>query len=91
MSPADSLTAAPDFDRLVARLATLSRNHLLFFRIEVGRTVAAGFLPDVRTKLPGLIFGVSQGRSSPLQPDYFGVMAVSTGLREGSTPTMCAK
>ncbi len=34
---------APDFDELVAELAKLSRNHLLFFRIEVGRRLSNAF------------------------------------------------
>jgi len=33
----------PDFDDLVGELAKLSRNHLLFFRIEVGRRLSKAF------------------------------------------------
>ena len=41
-TPSIALSAA-DFDSLVDKLATLSRNHLLYFRIEVGRAVAETF------------------------------------------------
>lgn len=37
------LPPAPDFDALVADLAKLSRNHLLYFRIEVGRRLSQAF------------------------------------------------
>jgi hypothetical protein len=33
----------PDFDAVVADLRDLSRNHLLVFRVEVGRTIAEAF------------------------------------------------
>lgn len=33
----------PDFDAVLAQLRELSRNHLLVFRVEVGRTVAEAF------------------------------------------------
>jgi hypothetical protein len=34
---------APDFDAVLDDLRTLSRNHLLVFRVEVGRTLAEAF------------------------------------------------
>jgi hypothetical protein len=34
---------SPDFDALLVDLAKLSRNHLLFFRIEVGRRLSKSF------------------------------------------------
>lgn len=37
---------APDFDALLADLSKLSRNHLLYFRIEVGRKLSRAFYHD---------------------------------------------
>jgi hypothetical protein len=39
-SPADSAALAPVFDALLGELTQLSRNHLLYFRVQVGRSVA---------------------------------------------------
>ncbi len=41
---------APDFDELLAALAKLSRNHLLFFRIEVGRRLSRAFYDHDATR-----------------------------------------
>jgi hypothetical protein len=38
----------PDFDSILAELAKLSRNHLLYFRIQVGRRLARAFYRDDR-------------------------------------------
>jgi hypothetical protein len=37
---ADSAALAPVFDALLGELTQLSRNHLLYFRVQVGRSVA---------------------------------------------------
>lgn len=36
----DDLVPKDPFDALIARLAVLSKKHLLFFRVEVGKTRA---------------------------------------------------
>jgi hypothetical protein len=41
---------SPDFDALLAGLAKLSRNHLLYFRIEVGRGLSRAFYADDRER-----------------------------------------
>lgn len=43
MTARTPIATVPDFDALVERLATLSRNHLLFFKVEVGRALDEGF------------------------------------------------
>jgi hypothetical protein len=44
--PTALVAAPPDFDALLADLAKLSRNHLLYFRIEVGRRLSKAFYHD---------------------------------------------
>ena len=44
--PSAVLPPPPDFDALLADLAKLSRNHLLYFRIEVGRLLSRSFYRD---------------------------------------------
>lgn len=41
-----SLESPPDFSHTLERLAQLSRNHLLFFRVEVGRLMLADFFEN---------------------------------------------
>jgi hypothetical protein len=41
-----ALEPTPDFDAVVDELSRLSRNHLLYFRIEVGRRLSSAFYND---------------------------------------------
>ena len=40
------LPSSPDFDAILVDLAKLSRNHLLYFRVEVGRRLSESFCHD---------------------------------------------